>query len=289
MTSYGAQSMTAPLERVLLIPPHPEAGPADAWERAGWLPHDHGALLRQFDAFHQMLREAGVTVELAPPAPAENPDAIYAFDTVLITNAGYLLAAPPKPNRRAEPQALAPVLEGLGIPQLGAIRAPGTLDGGDTLWLSPHELAVGLSYRTNLSGVEQLRAMLQPLGVTVTAYDLPHVTGPEFCLHLLSLISPVTDTLAVIVPELLPVRLTQRLAQLDIDTVALAREEFDSLGSNILALGHGRVLAVEPNPRIHQDLRERGVELLTLHAPDLCIAGTGGPTCLTRPLLRSTS
>lgn len=282
---FGAQSMIEPLRRVLLVPPSGVFVP-EAFAAAGWSATRHEGLLVQFTQLEALLRTAGVEVELGAPAPADNPDAIYAYDGILVTAAGSILMAPPKPNRRQEPEPRAAELEALGIPVLGRIEPPGTMDAGDTLWLGPQQLAVGLGWRTNAAAVEQLRRLVAPLGIEVEAYDLPSYLGPAFCLHLMSLISLVDHDLAVAAPSLMPVRLLRRLEAFGVHLVSVPDDELDTLATNVLTLSPRRVLALGCNPVTNTRLREAGVEVIELEAPDLCLAGTGGPTCLTRPLWR---
>jgi len=78
-------------------------------------------------------------------------------------------------------------------------------EGGDLLWVDHDTLAVGLGFRTNTEGLRQLREALAGIGVKVMAVELPHYTGPDACLHLLSLISIVDRKTAVVYPRLLSV------------------------------------------------------------------------------------
>jgi len=54
----------------------------------------------------------------------------------------------------------------------------------------------------------------------------------------------------------------------------------------VLSLGDKRLLAMEENPGTNARLRRAGFEVRTFPGGELCINGSGGPTCLTRPLLR---
>src|SRR6266446_10250778 len=60
------------------------------------------------------------------------------------------------------------------------------------------------SYREGKK-LRQLREALTKIGVTVIPVELPYYSGPETCLHLLSLISIVDHQLVVIYPPLLSV------------------------------------------------------------------------------------
>ena len=63
--------------------------------------------------------------------------------------------------------------------------------------------------------------------------------------------------------------------------------ERDTLAVNVLSLGAGRLAAIEENQKTNQRLRDAGFQLHTFAGSEICINGAGGPTCLTRPLLRA--
>ncbi len=170
-------------------------------------------------------------------------------------------------------------------PVAARIEAPGTIDGGDTLWLDRDTLLVGRGYRTNASGVEQLQAAFPD--AEVLSYDLPHWNGRSEVMHLMSLISPLDDDLALVYPRLAPVRLLELLAERGIEIVEVPDEEFETMGPNVLALAPRRVLALEGNDETRRRLEAAGVEVLTYKGDEISRKGDGGPTCLTRPLLRS--
>jgi N-dimethylarginine dimethylaminohydrolase len=58
------------------------------------------------------------------------------------------------------------------------------------------------------------------------------------------------------------------------------------MACNVLALGENRLLAIAENRRTNNRLSAAGFDVRTFSADELCINGGGGPTCLTRPLLR---
>ncbi len=285
MTGYGAQSMTSPLWDVLLVAPGPLD--PDTCRRCGWSPFNEDRLQDQFSAFAGLLISQGVRVHLGASSPPENPDAIYAHDGLLITNQGLITLRPGKSNRTDEPAQRAAELNALGVPALGALSGDALAEGGDLLWLRPDLLAVGLGWRTNMEGAAQLAALLAPLGVRVETFDLPYVSGPEACLHLMSLISLISPSLAVIHKPLAPTRLIQRLNALSISCVDVDPTEFPTLATNVLALAPAKVVALAHNTSTNARLRAAGVEVLTFEGPDLCVAGEGGPTCLTRPFWRA--
>ena len=215
---------------------------------------------------------------------AGNLDAIYTFDPVLVTDDGALLLRPGKPQRRDEPAALVPALEAAGVPICGRLAGVELAEGGDTLWLDHRTLLVGRSYRTNDAGIEALRGALH--GVDVVAFDLPHLRGPAEVLHLLSLLSPLDDDLVVAYPPLMPARLVELLHERGISVVEVPDAEFETMGPNVLALAPRVALALAGNDETRRRMERAGVEVLVHRGRELS-KGDGGPTCLTRPLLRA--
>jgi dimethylargininase len=230
-----------------------------------------------------ILEDAGAEVVVSEHDPG-NPDAIYVYDPVLVGREGAVLLRPGKQGRRSEPAAIAPALEAAGVPIAGRLDEPAFVEGGDTLWLDEHTLLVGIGYRTNESSVAALEAAFP--GVDVLAFDLPHWTGADEVMHLMSFISPLDRDLALVYPRLAPVRLMQLLADLGIAVVEVPDDEFATQGSNVLALGPRRALALEGNPETRKRMEGAGVDVQVYSGREISVKGDGGPTCLTRPLLR---
>jgi N-dimethylarginine dimethylaminohydrolase len=282
MNGYGATSMTSPLRRVLVRPP--QAEDAARWREYGWRAEpDPVAAAAEHEALRAILEQAGAEV-IAVGGDHGNPDAIYAYDPILVGAAGAVLLRPGKDGRLNEPSALEASLTEAGVPVAARIEAPGTIDGGDTLWLDDRTLLVGRGYRTNAAGVEQLRPAFPD--VDVLTYDLPHWNGRGEVMHLMSLISPLADDLALVYPRLAPVRLLELLAERGIETVEVPDEEFETMGPNVLALGPRRALALEGNDETRRRMESAGVEVLVYKGDEISRKGDGGPTCLTRPILR---
>jgi dimethylargininase len=289
MESYGAQStqsMVAPLRRVLVKRPDEAFGSADpeVWHYTAR--PDLDAARREHDALVEILAAAGAeVVEHAEPQP-ERADAIYVFDPALITDRGAVILRMGKALRRGEEEALARRLTALGIPTLATLHGGATAEGGDLLWVDHDTLAVGQGFRTNAEGLRQLRDALAPLGVATVPVELPYFTGPEACLHLLSLISLVADDLAVVYPPLLAVPFWNLLRERGFRIVEVPEEEFATQGPNVLALAPRRALMLEGNPVTRRRLEAAGCEVLTYRGREISLKAEGGPTCLTRPLRR---
>jgi len=276
--------MTAPLRRVLVRPP--QAAACANWQAYGWRAEpDAAAIVREHEAFCELLAGGGAEVVVGETPVDGNPDAIYAYDPSLVAHTGALLLNPGKAARRGEPDAHARDLAAAGVPVAARIDGGATVEGGDTLWLDERTLLVGRGYRTNDAGIEALRGALPE--VDVIRFDLPHLRGAAEVLHLMSLISPVDTDLAVVYLPLLPVRLVELLAERGIELVESPDEEFESMGPNVLALAPRVALVLDGNPQTRRRLERAGVEVLVYRGDELSRKGDGGPTCLTRPILRT--
>ena len=204
-----------------------------------------------------------------------------------MTDAGTVVLRMGKELRRGEEEPLATALERCGVPVLGRLDGEARAEGGDTMWLDHDTLAVGRGFRTNPEGVLQIRALLGPIGVTVLDYDLPFFTGPEACLHLLSLISPVDVDLAVAYPPLMPTAFWAELQRRGMRLLEVPEEEFArTQATNVLAVAPRRAIVLEGNPVTRRLLDEAGCEVVDFPGEPLSFLAEGGPTCLTRPVLR---
>jgi N-dimethylarginine dimethylaminohydrolase len=242
-------------------------------------------MVDEHDALRALLAEAGAEVVLAETPHGPDPDAIYVYDPVIVSEEGAILLRPGKEGRRGEPDALAADLVEAGIPIVGRLEAPALAEGGDTVWLDERTLLVGLGYRTNAEGARALAELLP--GVDVIAFDLAHHHGPGEVLHLMSFLSPLAADLAVVYLPLMPVRLVELLRERGVELVEAPDEEFESMGPNVLALAPRVALALEGNDETRRRMERAGVDVRVYKGDHISRPGDGGPTCLTRPLLRS--
>jgi dimethylargininase len=281
---FGCQSMTAPLRRVLVRPPAP--GSWAAWKSYGWRSEpDPGRLEEEHRAFRQLLADAGAEVIVAATPHALDPDAIYVYDPALVSDAGAVLLRPGKEGRRGEVEVMGADFVEVGVPIVARLQAPGLAEGGDTLWLDERTLLVGRGYRTNDEGIRQLAEGLP--GVELIAFDLPYLHGAGEVLHLMSLVSPLDVDLAVVYLPLMPVRLVELLSERGIELVRVPDEEFETMGANVLALGPRVALTLEGNDETRRRMEAAGVDVRVYRGDEISRKGDGGPTCLTRPILRS--
>jgi N-dimethylarginine dimethylaminohydrolase len=281
---YGAQSMTAPLIDVLVKRPGEAFGRAFDDPAHGFLyACDLEVARREHDRFVEILAGLGPTVHVLDEE-LDDPDLVYTFDPLLVADRGAIPLRPGKPNREGEPAVLERWMTAAGIPTVGHIEAPGTIEGGDTFWLRPDLLCIGRTLRTNGSGVAQLADLV---GGDVRVFDVPYWKGPAELIHLLSVISPVADDLAVVYLPLLPVGLWELLLDLDVRLIEVPDDEFPTLGCNVLAVRPGVVILADDNPVTAAALSAAGCEVHTYPATMIGVNGSGGPTCMTRPILRA--
>ncbi|MFZ0309387.1 MAG: arginine deiminase family protein [Candidatus Sulfotelmatobacter sp.] len=290
-THFNGNSMSAALQRVMVCSPRtagwnlPER--TAHWRDLGFHhPPDFATAQSQHAALCRELETAGAEVIEIPPAPHLSIDAVYAHDASLPTGYGLIELRPGKPNRLPEAPHQSAFCEMQNIPTLGTITSPGTAEAGDMVWLDSKTLLIGHGYRTNAAGIRQMRDLLAPKGIEVLSAPLPYGPGPSACLHLMSLISLLDHHTALIDLPWLAVETVELLKSRGFHFIEIDPAERDTLACNVLALGNNRLLAIEENHQTNARLRHAGFDLRTFPGSELCINGSGGPTCLTRPLLR---
>jgi N-dimethylarginine dimethylaminohydrolase len=289
--NFNGHSMTGELLRVMVCPPGNAGwdvpGKAAAWRELGFRhAPDFAAAQRQHEILCGLLSEGGAEVVTLPPTESLTLDAVYAHDASLATDYGLVLLNPGKKSRVAEAQAHADFCGRLSIPVFGEIRAPGVFESGDIVWLDSRTLLVGDGYRTNKAGIDQMRALLSAKNVEVLSAPLPYGPGPSGCLHLMSLMSMLDEQTILVDLAWLAVETVELLKGRGFRLIEIEYSERDSLACNVLSLGGKRLIALEENAQTNQRLRDAGLDVRTFPGSEICINGAGGPTCLTRPLLR---
>jgi N-dimethylarginine dimethylaminohydrolase len=283
--------MTGELLRVMVCPPGNAGwnlpGKAAAWQELGFRhAPDFAAALSQHEILCRLLSECGAEVVCLPSTESLTLDAVYTHDASLATDDGLILMNPGKNSRVPEARAHAEFCGQLDIPVLGEIRLPGISESGDIVWLDSRTLLVGDGYRTNKSGIAQMRSLLSSKNVKVLSAPLPYGPGPSACLHLMSLMSMLEERTILVDLPWLGVETVELLRGRGFRMIEIEYSERDSLACNVLALGGSRLIAIEENAKTNQRMRDAGFEVLTFPGSEICVNGAGGPTCLTRPLLR---
>ena len=289
--SFGCQNMTDPIRSVIVK--HPEnayISQSDVDKQAPKLNYfgtpKFDDALNDFNKFIDLLISFGSEIHFLPKNNNTALDSIYTRDTSIITDRGAIICNMGKKDRIKEPIAISKYLESINIPIIGEIKDPGTLEGGDVVWIDESTIAIGEGYRTNSNAIEQLKKLLNQ-NIEIISVPLPHWTGPEDCLHLMSNLSPIREKLFLVYPKLLPVRFIKYLNEREIKLIDVPDEEYQSMGCNVLALDSNTAIMVEGNPITKSRLESEGIKVLTYPGNEISVKGTGGPTCLTRPLLRT--
>jgi dimethylargininase len=281
--AYGGQTMTATLRRVLVRAPRAED--RVAWRAYGWRSEPDAVKAgEEHEAFRAVLEGVGAEVVPGQTPIGLCPDQIYVHDPALVCDRGAILLRPGKEGRRIEVDAMGVDLVEAGLPIAGRVEPPALAEGGDLIWLDERTLLVGRGYRTNDEGVRALADALPDVDIVV--FDLPYLRGRGEVLHLMSLLSLLDADLAVAYPPLMPVRLVELLERRGVELVEVPDEEFESMGPNVLALAPRIALALDGNPETRRRLERAGVDVTVYSGEEISRKGDGGPTCLTRPLLR---
>ncbi len=284
--------MTGELQTVLVCAPgiagwdHPEK--SSRWQELGYLHAlDFSRAQQQHAELCRLLTNAGAHVICLPSDASLSLDAVYAHDSSFPSDYGLILMNPGKENRVSEASQHHKLYSELGIPILGSVRAPGTAEAGDMVWLDERTLLIGRGYRTNADGIAQVRALLALTGVEVIPAPLPYGSGPSACLHLMSLMSMLDEQTVLVDLPWLAVEMVELLKSHALRLIEIDYSDRATLACNVLSLGNRRLIAIEENARTNCRLREAGFEVSTFPGSEICINGSGGPTCLTRPLLRT--
>jgi N-dimethylarginine dimethylaminohydrolase len=275
----------------LMVCPPSSAGWNDAraqhWQDLGFFHAPEFDLAQaQHQEFCRQLTAFGIELIQLPSSADFTLDAVYTHDASLMSDAGAILMHPGKTNRIPETKHHGQFFRDLGIPVSGEIVLPGKSEAGDMVWLDSKTLLIGNGFRTNAAGIEQMRTLLTPSGVSVINAPLPFGHGPKYCLHLMSLISPLDESTLLVDLSWLAVETVELLHSRNLRLIEIDPSERDTLACNVLMLGRNRLVALEENRKTNQKLRDAGYDVKTFSGSELCINGGGGPTCLTRPLHR---
>ena len=292
MEAYNGQSEVKKIQSVLM------KSPAKAWlgqenVNRQWQKLQYPKkpnfekVLSEYNQFAAIIENNVPEVYYLPEDDTTTLDSIYTHDPVVITSAGAILCNMGKHERKKEPEMAGKFLESIGIPVIGRIEPPGTLEGGDIVWFDDQTAAVGVGYRTNREGVTQLRELTRGLVDEIVEVPLPHWNGPEECLHLMSMISPVDRDLAVVYSKMMVVPFREYLLKKKIKFIEVPDEEYDNFACNVLALEPRKCIMVAGSPRTKKALEKEGAVVFEYPGEDVSIKGGGGPTCLTRPILRA--
>jgi len=260
---------------------------SEQWEELNYLSKpNYGKALNEYDQFSANFQYLENNLKTFGANDFVKIDSIYCRDASIATDFGMIICNMGKGGRVNEPMSHREAFEASGIKILGEIKAPGTLEGGDVAWLDEKTLAVGHTYRTNYEGIDQLKALLEPHGIEIIVAELPHYKGPSDVFHLMSILSPVDKDIAVVYSPLMPINFRNELINRGFNFIEVPDDEFEAMGCNVLALAPKKCLMVNGNPVTQSRLIAAGCKVNTYSGDEISYKGGGGPTCLTRPMLR---
>lgn len=224
-------------------------------------PIDHALAVEQHGRYEDALREAGLTVTRIRELD-RLPDCVFVEDTALVFDDVAVMTRPGALKRREEVASVREVLE--AHRPIATIEGPATLDGGDVLVLDK-DVFVGLTARSSLSGMQQLRSILAPLGYTVQGVPV------HGCLHLKSAITRAGSRLLVANPAWVDPALFKGWEVIPVDS----REPH---AANVLWLGDATIVS-ESFERTNAALaRATDSRIVPVPASELAKA-EGGVTC----------
>lgn len=289
--TYGCQSMVGKIQSILLKRPQQafisQEHLNETWEAFHYFGcPDYQKTLEEYAVFENIIKENVENVYYLPQDDRTGLDSIYTHDPLKITKKGAIYFPMGKELRSREYLATQQYLEQLGIPTLGVIQAPGKMEGGDVLWIDEKTVAIGLGYRTNEEGIRQFKELTKDVVDEYIIVPMPHGDGQDCCLHLMSIISFVDTDKAVVYSKYMPVFFREYLLARGIQLIECGDEEYDYLGSNLLALAPGKCVMIQGCPEIQKKVEDAGVTVYTYEGKEMSYRGTGGPTCLTCPLTR---
>ena len=290
--AYSCHNMVNPIKKIILKHPKDAFKDQDTinkqFSRLNYFeaPNFNRAI-SDYDKFVSLLISFDIELHFLPKDNSTSIDSIYTHDPCVVSNNGVILCNMGKKARLAEPNTMEDYFKSIQMPILGRIKAPGTLEGGDVVWIDEKTIAVGEGYRTNKEGIKQLKHLLSDQVENVISVPIPHWSGPEDCLHLMSNISPIDHNIFLVYSRLLPVPFRKYLLDRNIELIDVPDEEYESMGCNVLAVAPRKVIMINGNLITKQLLEKKDIEVYTYDGAEISIKGAGGPTCLTRPFLRS--
>ena len=289
---FGVSSMIDKLATVGMLKPMEALKTADPDKWHYGNSFDPKKIENNYSSFAKILIELDVKILWMTPENNKIADSIFTYDASFMTPKGAILLLPGKPLRKGEEKIHEAFYKKNNIPIIGKLSGLAIAEGGDMFWLDKETLVIGKGFRTNQEGIEQIKRVLSALNVKVVPFDLPFFKGPDACLHVMSLISIVDKNKALTYSPLLPIGLVQLLEKKGYNLIEAPEDEFissEGLNINVLAIEPGVCVMISGFPKTKEALEKNGVKVYTFNGDSLCIGCEGGPTCLTRPILRKIS
>ena len=286
---FGVSSMTSNLKTVGMLQPMEALRTADPTKWHYSQSFDPNKIDSNYLSFKKILSELDVEIIWMTSKNNKIADSVFTYDASFMTQKGAILLSPGKPLRKGEEKIHEAFYRNNNIPIIGKTSGLAIAEGGDMFWVDDKTLVIGKGFRTNQIGIEQIRLILNPFNVEVVSFDLPFFKGPEACLHMMSLVSLVDEKKAIAYLSLLPIGLVQFLNKKGYELIEAPENEFiasEGLNINVLTIRPGICVMIAGFPKTKKALEQSGITVHTFEGDSLCIGCEGGPTCLTRPILR---
>ena len=292
MKFFGGQNMVSPIKKILMK--HPQnafINQSNIEKQSASLNYagipSYKTACSDYENFLRLINTFNIEVHFLPIHKDTTLDSIYTHDPCIVSDKGIIICNMGKKDRDHEPNAVKKYFDSINVPILGHIENPGKLEGGDVVWIDEKTIAIGEGYRSNSHGIMQLKRILGELVEKIITVPLPHWNGKNDCLHLMSNLSPIDHNLFLIYPRLLPVSFIQFLLYRKIELIEVPDSEYNSMGCNVLAVGNKKVVMIDGNPITKTLLEKKDIQVFTYNGSEISLKGAGGPTCLTRPFLRT--
>ncbi|WP_022665579.1 dimethylarginine dimethylaminohydrolase family protein [Desulfospira joergensenii] len=243
---------------------------------------DLGKAREEHEGMVNAYQKNGVKVHFLEPNPSMTPNQIFCADLFAMTPEGAILARPASTVRAGEERWVAQTLANLGIPILKTLTGTATFEGADLMWLDPETAVIGRGLRTNSAGIDQISSLLNELGITTLAFDLPYGT-----MHFMGMLRMVKKDLAFVWPRRTPHGLVLALRERGVEVLPLPDlgEAVANMAFNFVVLGPGRIMLGDKNPKSIAGYEALGIECTALSVDELRKAN-GAMGCMTGILER---
>ncbi len=232
---------------------------------------DRERAISQHDELKSVLRGFGCEV-IDIPELKGHPNSVFTRDTAFCTPKGYVKVRMGLPSRRGEESWMSEVLSSIGEKQIGTIKAPATVEGGDVI-LAGNVAFVGRSRRTNAEGVKQISKLLSGMG-----YEVRTAVVPLPYLHIGGAMSLIGHDRVLCCRGIFDNDFFEGF-----DKVEVSNSTF--ISGNVICLGENEVIADAKNYEAIDKLDEAGVKVHVIDLSEFA-KGTGGPSCLIMPVER---
>ncbi|MCF7935810.1 MAG: amidinotransferase [Synergistales bacterium] len=238
----------------------------------------------EHDSFVEVLRQNDVEVVFMEGGPRD-PNCMFTRDMGMVVDGGVIISRmgpvgkPYGTGRRGEELYLLRKVAELGMPVYRTIAGEGLMEGGSFCLLDETHAAIGMSFRGNASGADQVEEVLNLLGI-----ELIRVPLPGYAMHIDGGIVMVDHDKAIVNVERLPYWFLDRLGELGIEMIFADYRDV-GYAVNVLTIRPGVVIMDERGTWSREILEKRGVTVLPVCWEE-CTKHGGGVHCSSLPLVR---